>query len=69
MLQYTNMADAEKRITTKLCKRYEYLYLKRMENAKRAAIIYLDEDSVPELLILKNREYEEIRDSIQRPKQ
>lgn len=28
-----------------------------VEDAKRAALIYLDEDSVPELLILKNGEY------------
>lgn len=27
------------------------------ENAKRAALLYLDEDSVPELLVLKNGEY------------
>ena len=36
--------------------KYNEIFLK--ENAKRAAMIYLDEDSIPELLLLKNGEYQ-----------
>ena len=36
--------------------KYNEIFLK--ENAKRAAMIYLDEDSIPELLLLKDGEYQ-----------
>ncbi len=51
-----NVLENESKEDTAFLEQYNKIFVR--ENAKRAALIYLDEDAIPELLLIKNGAYQ-----------